>query len=306
MAIFMFRRWRSVALLAALAAPAAAGHSTAALDPAAAVKVSQSVIGHTAGDYALYDRTGRRVMLSSYRGKPLLVSFVYTACTEACPVTTKVLATAVASAQRALGNDSFKVITIGFNLPNDTPQAMADFARRQGVTLPNWEFLSPDPASVGQLTRDFGFTYRATVGGFDHVTQVTVVGADGKILRQVYGDDFELPLLVEPLKQLVTGSPARFEGFAQMIEKVRLVCTIYDPGSGQDRFNYTVLIEIFAGFTVIAAVLLFLFREWWRNRNAHGGYTPERLIGFNRCLRAARRNRPRDDCSPAAAWIAEG
>ena len=270
MAAFVFRRWHPVALLAALVAPPAAGHSTAALDPAAAIKVSQSVIGNTVGDYALYDRAGGRVMLSSYRGKPLLVSFVYTACSEACPVTTKVLATAVASAQRALGNDRFNVITVGFNLPNDTPQAMADFARRQGVTLPNWEFLSPDPASVGQLTRDFGFTYRATVGGFDHVTQVTVVSADGRIQRQVYGDDFELPLLVEPLKQLVTGSPARFEGFAQMIEKVRLVCTIYDPVSGQYRFNYTVFIEIFAGLSIFAAALLFLFREWRRNRKARG------------------------------------
>ena len=148
---------------------------------------------------------------------------------------------------------------------------MADFARRQGVALPNWEFLSPEAASVERLTREFGFTYRAMSGGFDHVTQVTIVTAGGKILRQVYGDSFELPILIEPLKQLVTGSPAQFEGLAQMIEKVRLVCTVYDPVSGQYRFNYTVLIEIFAGLSIFAAVLLFLFREWWRNRKISGG-----------------------------------
>ena len=202
--------WGLAAWLFVLAAPMAraADGDGAALDPAAAVKLSQSVIGNSVGDYVLYDRAGRRVPLSSYRGKPLLVSFVYSGCFQACPVTTRMLAAAVASAQRALSAGSFNVITIGFNLPFDTPQAMADFARRQGVALPNWEFLSPEAASVGSLTREFGFTYRATQGGFDHVTQVTIVGADGKILRQVYGDSFELPLLIEPLKQLVTGEPA--------------------------------------------------------------------------------------------------
>ena len=180
------------------------------------------------------------------------------------------LANAVASAQRAIGAGSFNVITIGFNVPFDTPQAMADFARRQGVALPNWEFLSVDAAGVESLTRDFGFTYRATQGGFDHVAQVTIVDAGGKILRQVYGDSFELPILIEPLKQLVTGEPAQFEGLAQMIEKLRLVCTVYDPVSGQHRFNYTVLIEIVTGLSIFAAVLLFLFREWRRNRKLPG------------------------------------
>ncbi len=275
MRALMLRRpvWGLVALLLMLATPAARAaeiDGTAAFDPAAAVKSSQSVIGSTPGDYVLYDRTGRRVSLSSYRGKPLLVSFVYSGCFQACPVATKLLANAVAGAQRALGAGSFNVITVGFNLPYDTPQAMADFARRQGVTLPNWEFLSPDVAGVEQLAREFGFTYRATQGGFDHVTQVTIVTAGGTIMRQVYGDSFGLPLLIEPLKQLVTGEPAQFDGLAQMIEKVRLVCTVYDPISGQYRFNYTVFIEIFVGLSITAAVLLFLFREWRRNRKISG------------------------------------
>lgn len=261
-------RWGPAALALALAAPMAcpAAGDGAALDPVAAVKFSQGAIGRSVGEHAFQDRAGRRVLLSSYRGKPLLVSFVYTGCFQACPVATKLLAPAVASAQRALGAGSFNVITIGFNPPHDTPQAMADFARRQGVALPNWEFLSPQAAGVASLARDFGFTYRATQGGYDHVTQVTIVDAGGKILRQVYGDSFELPLLIEPLKQLVTGEPAQFDGLAQMIEKVRLVCTVYDPVSGQYRFNYTVLIEIVTGLSIFIAVLLFLFREWRRHR----------------------------------------
>jgi protein SCO1/2 len=256
--------------LALAAGAATVDDARGTFDTAAAVKFSQGVIGNAIGDHTLYDREGRRVMLSSYRGKPLLVSFVYAGCFQVCPVTTRMLAAAVARAQQTLGAGSFNVITIGFNLPFDTPPAMADFARRQGVTLRNWEFMSPEAGSIGQLTREFGFTYQATQGGFDHITQVTLVGADGRIVRQVYGDTFELPLLIEPLKQLVAGEPAPSRGIAQVIESVRLACTVYDPVSGQYRFSYTVFIEIFAGLTICGAVLLFLFREWRRNRKISG------------------------------------
>ena len=45
-----------------------------------ALRASQAVIGKTIGDFTLLDREGRPVRLSSYRGKPLLVSFIYTGC----------------------------------------------------------------------------------------------------------------------------------------------------------------------------------------------------------------------------------
>jgi protein SCO1/2 len=268
----MMSRLRLACALAALACSAccavarAADATETAFDSTAALRTSQAAIGTRVGEHALFDRSGRSFMLSSLRGKPLLVSFVYTGCSQVCPLTTKMLEKAVANAQRALGSGRFNVLTIGFNLPYDSPAAMADFARRQGVALPDWEFASPDAASVQRLTREFGFDYRATTGGFDHITQVSIVDADGRIVRQVYGDDFELPLLVEPLKQLLTGSPAEFSGLAQMIDKVRLVCTVYDPVSGQYRLSYAVLIEIASGISVFAAVLLFM-RKGRRRRN---------------------------------------
>lgn len=241
--------------------PAGAGDGESAFDARAALRASQAAIGTTVGEHALYDRAGNRVMLSSYRGKPLLVSFAYTGCTQVCPLTTKMLAKAVGSAERALGSGRFQVITIGFNLPYDTPAAMADFARRLGINSPDWDFLSADAASVTRLTRELGFDFRATAGGFDHITQVSLVDGQGRIVRQIYGDEFELPLLVEPLKQMLAVSPVEPSGLAQMIDKVRLVCTVYDPVSGQYRFSYAVAIEIGTGLSVIAAALLFMLKS---------------------------------------------
>ena len=45
--------------------------------------------------------------------------------------------------------------------------------------------------------------------GFDHLAQTTVIDAHGRIYRQVYGDAFAVPALVEPLKDLALGSRPR-------------------------------------------------------------------------------------------------
>ena len=157
-------------LLAALSPRVYAEDGTTAagspLDERKALAFSQSVIGKPIGDYMLVDRDGQPVRLSRYRGKPLLVSFIYTGCFQICPTTTKFLAKAVAAAATdALGEGSFNVVSIGFNLPFDTPSAMRTFAKQQGVTAKNWEFLSPDPATLEALTQDFGFLYYAHAQG---------------------------------------------------------------------------------------------------------------------------------------------
>lgn len=236
------------------------------LDPRDALARSQAAIGTTIGDYTLQDGGGRQVRLAGYRGKPLLVSFVYTGCFQVCPATTKLLERAVAEAQRALSNDAFAVVTVGFNLPFDTPEAMRDFQKRQGIDRPNWEFLAADSATVEGLARDLGFVWAPTQGGFDHVTQVTIIDGRGRVFRQVYGEDFALPMLVAPLRQLVTGTPAPTESFTDLLERVRILCTVYDPRAGKYRLDYRLFIEIFAGLTILGATAWYVIAGWRRQR----------------------------------------
>jgi protein SCO1/2 len=249
------------------AAPAAQKtDATPGLDPQEALRASQVAIGQLVGDYVFTDRGGRRVRLSSYRGKPLVVSFVYTGCYQVCPATTRFLAKAVRTAQDSLGRDSFAVITIGFNLPFDTPAAMAAFARQQGVELPNWEFLSPDPQSLEALTRDFGFRYVQTPKGFDHLLQATVVDQDGRIHAQVYGDAFDIPQLVEPLRRLLIDGPKPSTTLFDLVERVRLLCTVYDPVSATYRLNYQILYKLFGALFATALTVGFIVYEWRRGR----------------------------------------
>jgi protein SCO1/2 len=243
----------------------------AALDPDRALKTSQAAIGKRVGDYAFLDRESRQVRLADYRGKPLVVSFVYTGCFSVCPTTTAQVAKAIREARKTLGTGAFRVVTIGFNLPYDSPEAMRDFARRYGIDDPSWEFLSPFEPQLGALVADLGFEYVRTAGGFDHLTQLTILDAEGKVFRQVYGDEFALPLLIDPLQALVTGTPMPRASVAELLERVRIVCTVYDPKSGRYRFKTSVIGEIMSFVIVTVATFGFLWHERRRRRRLERG-----------------------------------
>lgn len=230
-----------------------------------AVRTSQAAIGRSVGDWSFTDHTGRPVRATDFRGKPLVVSFVYTGCFQVCPATTQFLKRAVQSAGDALGDGTFRVLSIGFNQPFDTPEALAAFARRQGVDRADWSFVAPREADVAPLLAEFGLTVEATAAGFDHLIQATIVDAHGRIYRQVYGDAFDLPMFVGPLKELLSGQAAQAVSIEGIWRKVKLYCTVYDPASGRYRVNYSLFVELFAGLTFLGALGTFALRELRRH-----------------------------------------
>jgi protein SCO1 len=245
------------------------GLTLTTLDEKAALERSQSVIGKPIGDHVLLDRQERPTPLAKYRGKPLLVNFVYTSCFQVCPTTTKNLQKAVERTVSVLGADRFNIVSIGFNQPFDSPQAMKAFAFQHGIRLPNWEFLSPAAAIVDDLTKDFGFSYVATTAGFDHMNQVTIVDADGKIFRQVYGETFTAADLAEPLKAMITGAPIppQTSTLAEISDRIRILCSVYDPTTGKYRTNYALYFEI-AGFISFMCFMLWIAWSFMRKQRS--------------------------------------
>lgn len=242
------------------------------LDQEAALRASQAVLGHRPADYTLRDRASRTVSLSQFRGSPLLVNFVYTGCFRICPTSTRALHRAVDAMRDRFGVDQFKVVTIGFNQPTDSPLAMREFAAQQQIDDPNWEFLSPRASDVAALARDFGFSYVATPIGFEHTLQVSIVDADGRIHSQVYGDAFTADSLGEPLRRLLAGSLLSGSALARssvsdLLDKVRILCSVYDPRTGTYRVDYSLYIEV-AGFLTFVLALLVLLTQEWRARRA--------------------------------------
>jgi protein SCO1 len=250
------------------AAPAARAPGTVpSLDEREALRAAEAAIGRTVPDLVLRDRRGQPVRLSDYRGKPLLVSFIYTGCFQVCPTQTRSLYEAVQGLDRMLGENQFHVVSIGFNQPFDGPEAMRAFARQHRIEYRNWEFLSPPRESVAALTQAFGFSFVATPAGFDHVLGVTVVDAKGRIHAQVYGDRLRADRLGEPLRQLLLDAPpAARSTLAAVVERVRILCTVYDPETGEYRYDFKLIFELIGGALFFFSAAVYLLLEWREQR----------------------------------------
>ena len=270
------RWWRGVRLVASIgllsmaAGVPAATHGPAGsgpvLDEALALKKSQLAIGKTVSNHRFTDIDGKTVMLDSLRGKPLVVSLVYSSCYHTCPIITRSVANAVSAGRDALGKDSFNVVTIGFDTATDTPARMRLYAREHGIGNKHWQILSTDAATLAALARELGFTFFPSPRGFDHLTQTTVIDDKGVIYRQVYGEAFAVPALVEPLKDLTLGRRASKKNWDGWINGVKLFCTVYDPASGRYKFDYSLFIGVFIGLATLGAVAVFLVRAWREHR----------------------------------------
>lgn len=230
-------------------------------DGEAAYTLSQQAVGRSIGDYRFMAADGREIALSELHGRPVVVSLVYTSCYRICSMTTRSLARAVRAARAVLGDDSFVVLTIGFNTPVDSPDAMATFATEQGVRDPDWYFLSGDAATLAALTRDLGFTFQRSPKGFDHLLQTTLLDSNGRVYQQVYGEILETPWLVEPLKQLVFGIRPEDGVVTGVMNRLRMYCVSYDPATGAYRYDYSLYIGMAIGGLIIASVTGFLLRE---------------------------------------------
>lgn len=238
------------------------------LDIDEAIAFSRARIGSMPDDVVLRDREGRDVLLARFRGKPLLVNFVFTGCFQVCPTSTRDLQGAVRAMRDRFGPDQFNVISIGFNQPTDSPLAMKMFAAQLRIKEPNWEFLSPRAEDVPRLTGAFGFRFRPSPSGFDHTVQVSLLDAQGVIRTQVYGD-FSAEALGEPIRRLLRGMLiSDTHTAADFIDRVRIFCSVYDPTTGKYKADYTLILQIAGGVTFFVAMLGFGVGEWWSQRKA--------------------------------------
>lgn len=257
-----------LAILLSLVAADVLGVPGTTLDIDEAIDFSRARVGSTPGDFVLRDREGRDVALSSFRGKPLIVNFVFTGCFQVCPTSTRDLQGAVRAMRDRFGPNQFNVLSIGFNQPTDSPLAMKMFAAQLRIREPNWEFLSPRPEDVTALTEAYGFRFRPSPAGFDHTVQVSLLDAQGVIRSQVYGD-FSAEILGEPIRRLLRGMLlGETHTAADFIERVRIFCSVYDPTTGKYKADYTLTLQVAGGVTFFVAMLWFGISEWWSQRRA--------------------------------------
>lgn len=266
-----------LALVLALAPPATA--QTARMDSQIAYDESQAAIGRQTGDHLLRDHTGAALALADLRGKPLVVSLVFTRCATVCPISTDHLRDAVVEAQRVLGEGRFNVLTFGFDASGDRPARLAAFGNTHRLLgVDGWHIASADDATTAALLDELGFSFRAAAGSFDHVVQTTILDATGTVHRQIYGEAFPLPVFMEPLMDLVLGTRTRSLAPSDLWDRVAFLCTTYNPLTGAYRFDYGIFFGIFFGglsLLIFAVILLRMVLAYRRDRRSAGDTHPE-------------------------------
>jgi len=237
--------------------------------PRTLLQISQAAIGKQVRDHQFVGIDGKKIHLADYAGKPLVISLIYTSCYNTCPQITQSLARGVDVANEALGEDRFNVVTIGFDAEFDKPPIMRSYQRQQDIDFDNWKFLSTNVETVWRLSDDIGFSFAPSAQGFDHLTQTTILDGKGKVFTHVYGDDFPIPQLVEPLKSLALGDGS-WKGIkgalTSILDNVRIACTVYDPQRDAYKFDYSLFIGMLIGFICIAGTVAFALREVYLSR----------------------------------------
>jgi protein SCO1/2 len=150
-----------------------------------------------APEVALVDPRGRPFALSGLRGKPVLVSFIYTTCTGTCPATTFGL-TRVRRALRKAGlkDGSVPFVSVTLDPARDTPEILSRYARVYDADPETWHFLTGPPARVAAVVAAWGMWARALPSGvIDHPSRVFLVDPRGR-LREIYSLEFLDPSAV--------------------------------------------------------------------------------------------------------------
>jgi protein SCO1 len=82
---------------------------------------------------ALHNYLGQPVNIASYKGKAVLVTFLYTSCPDVCPLITSNLRVALNLMGPKLAS-KVQIIAVSVDPRGDTPKAVAAFLARHGMT----------------------------------------------------------------------------------------------------------------------------------------------------------------------------
>ncbi len=112
-------------------------------------------------DFGLVERSGRRVTLADLRGWIWLANFIYTECTDTCPLQS--LQVQSLAAEFAASPD-VRFVSITVDPDHDTPAVLAAYARRYQADRERWLFLTGSKQAIYALAKD-GFKLGVTDAG---------------------------------------------------------------------------------------------------------------------------------------------
>ncbi len=251
-------------------------------EPLKDVSIQQKLDTQLPMDVELVDANGQsRPFKSFFRGKPVVLAFVYYECKMLCNMTMLGLMRAMNAIPNLSAGKDFDVVAISFD-PLETPaiaaKKMGEFAPRyrRGGLENGLQLLTGSAGNVKRIADAAGFRYSwdANTKQWAHSSAVLVITPEGKVSKYFYGVEYsarDLRLGMIDASQGRIGSP---------VDQVLLFCYHYDPITGKYGMVIMTLLRL-AGILTVGLIIAFWIVSYFQNKrrkNLHG----ERLAAFSR------------------------
>jgi protein SCO1 len=165
--------------------------------------------GDAVPDFKLRNQDGRTISLDQFRGKELLITFIYTRCPlpNFCPRVTRQFA----DINRQLQSDpavydKTHLLCVSFDPENDTPGRLKAYgAAYIGSDAKNafthWDFAVPNEQTVSKMAQffDVGLTHEPD-STITHTLSTTLIGADGKVVQFYPGNEWTVEQVLTDVK----------------------------------------------------------------------------------------------------------
>jgi len=165
-------------------------------------------LGEEVPDFALVNQDGKLIHLHQYRGKPLLLTFIYTRCPlpDYCPLMSKNFAQILGQVRSdPTLAPSTHLLSISIDPDYDKPAVLRAYGLDcAGAPHPfnDWEFASGTPEQVRRVAEFFGLKCWTEGGQIVHALITALIGPDGKV-RQLYrGNDWQPAQVLSDLGNL--------------------------------------------------------------------------------------------------------
>ena len=150
-------------------------------------------VGERVSDFTLFDQSGELVSFSRYRGKRVVLNFIFTRCPVAtmCPAATARMASLQRLA-RERGVTDFELVSITLDPVYDTPPVLESYANARGIDASNFHFLTgPEPA-IRHLLTQFGIIAIADENIWKHTLNTVLIDRDGRIVHRIEGSSWDV------------------------------------------------------------------------------------------------------------------
>jgi protein SCO1/2 len=147
-----------------------------------------------APEFALQDTNGRRIRLSDFAGKVVVLNFVFTNCPDVCPLHSE----AIASIQEAINptpmKDVVQFVTITTDPERDTPVVMQAYGSTHGLDPINWVFLTSgtdESEATRELAGRYGLKFTPSKDGYQmHGIVTHLIDKSGNLRARYHGLKF--------------------------------------------------------------------------------------------------------------------